>query len=160
MWWYLGGGVSLGSGAQGGGHALRAGCGAGQSCTGGESRSRRSRRRVPQPSRCDVGFACCSVMLEPVSHCCLLLVSFKFRSLFKPLCDICGCHTGSPPTNQEGCGPRCPRACSRRPSAPSGIQSSAPPDHQLRPAVQPWSLRPLSPRRRPKCPLRCIWLSG
>ena len=47
-WWcFMGSGASLGSGAQEGGHALRAGCGAVRS-SGAESRARRSRRLVPQ----------------------------------------------------------------------------------------------------------------
>ena len=46
--WFLGGGASLGSGAQEGGRALRAGCGAVR-CSGSESRARRSRGRVPKP---------------------------------------------------------------------------------------------------------------
>ena len=46
----LGVGASLGGGAQGGGQALRSGCGAAH-CYGGESRARRSRGLVPQPNR-------------------------------------------------------------------------------------------------------------
>ena len=45
--WRVGGGASLGGGAQGGGHALRAGCGA-ATCSDGEIRARRSRGLVPR----------------------------------------------------------------------------------------------------------------
>ena len=52
----MGGGASLGGGAQGGGHALRAGCGA-VPCSGDENPVRRIRGTVPPPGRVHVGWS-------------------------------------------------------------------------------------------------------
>ena len=78
----MGGGASLGSGAQGGSCALRSGCGAEQ-CSGGESRERRAGGHVPPPctgSQCVPSVLSVIISVWPRRRCRLQEASCSRRA--------------------------------------------------------------------------------